>query len=284
MRLRHGVTVASAINALVERISDSQAARLHDGSPPEAKRQLYLNWVDTTQRHLRTIFLDTELEDSLLGRGYWHICDASRTADPPDQRGACLSGRPPRGITGDPGGRLGEVLTRLRALTWLASRPGRICVPDTNALLHYTRLDQLPWSERMNTALVRLVIPLAVVDELDNKKYARREEFQQRARELLTLIDRHVTDSPDGYSQVREGVTVEVLADEPGHLRMSSNDQEILDRCEFLNQVTESPVTVITGDSGMRITAQTRGINIFNLSTADLLPRHTQQQAGPGAR
>lgn len=101
---------------------------------------------------------------------------------------------------------------------------------------------------------------------------------------MTPLIGRYVTDLPDGYSQVREGVTVEVLADEPDRLRMSSNDQEILDRCEFLNQVTESPVTVITGDSGMRITAQTRGINVFNLSTADLLPRHTQQQAGPGAR
>jgi rRNA-processing protein FCF1 len=286
MRLRHGVTVASAINALVERISDSQAARLHDGSPPEAKRQLYLNWVDTTQWHLRTIFLDSELEDSLLGPGYWHICDASMhpglLTRLINEELVFQVGHP--GITGDLGGRLGEVLTRLRALTWLASRPGRICVPDTNALLHYTRFDQLPWSERMNTALVRLVIPLAVVDELDNKKYARREEFQQRARELLTLIGRYVTDLPDGYSQVREGVTVEVLADEPDRLRMSSNDQEILDRCEFLNQVTESPVTVITGDSGMRITAQTRGINVFNLSTADLLPRHTQQQAGPGAR
>ena len=116
-----------------------------------------------------------------------------------------------------------------------------------------------------------------VVDELDAKKYARREEFQQRARELLTLTDRYVTDSaPDGYSTVREGVTVEVLPDEPGHFRAASNDQEILERCEFLHQATGNPVTLITGDSGMRINAQARGIDVFKLSDSDLLPRHRQ--------
>lgn len=76
------------------------------------------------------------------------------------------------GIAGDPGGRLGEVRERLRALTQLGDRPGHICIPDTNALLRYTRFDQLPWAERVHAALVRLVIPIAVIDELDAKKYA----------------------------------------------------------------------------------------------------------------
>lgn len=112
-----------------------------------------------------------------------------------------------------------------------------------------------------------------VVDELDNKKYARREEFQQRSRKLLTVIDRYVTDSPDGYSEIRDGVTVEVLVDEPGHFRLPSNDQEILDRCKFLNQVTGGPVTLITGDTGMRINARARGIEVFRISADDLLQK-----------
>jgi hypothetical protein len=91
------------------------------------------------------------------------------------------------------------------------------------------------------------------------KKYARREEFQGRARNLLTLIDSYVTASPpDGYSKIRHGVTVEVLPDERGHHRMPSNDndEEILERCEFLGQVTGNPVTLITGDPGMRVAAR----------------------------
>jgi rRNA-processing protein FCF1 len=282
MRLRHGVTVEQAIKALAERISDSQQV----SARPDVIRQTYLNWVDTTQQHLRTIFSDTELEDSLLERGYWHICEMyPHSPDIPLNRLIAEElvfqvGHP--GIHGDPGGRVGQAVTKLRALTRLASRPGRICVPDTNALLHYTRFDQLPWAGWMQVALVRLVIPLAVVDELDGKKYARRAEFQQRARELLTLIDGYVTASPpDGYSEVRKSVTVEVLPDEPSHLRMSSTDQEILERCEFLHQVTGNPATLITGDTGMRINARGRGIDVFKLSDDDLLPRYKQQEAAP---
>ena len=246
--------------------------------------------VADTEVRLREIFSDAGTEDPLLGRGYWHICSTSSS----DKR---LMSRLVReelrfqagypGILNDSGGRLGEVRMRLRALTRLGDRPGNICVPDTNALLHYTRFDQLPWSDRLQTAPVRLVIPIAVVDELDAKKYARREEFQQRARELLALIDRYVTASPlDGYVSVQSDVTVEVLPDEAGHLRAVSNDQEILDRCDLLHQATGSKVTLITGDSGMRISAQARGIDVLKLSDDDLLPRHRQepssvQTAGP---
>jgi rRNA-processing protein FCF1 len=284
MHLRRGVTFEQAIGALAQRISDSQQASASNASGAEVKRQTYLNWVNTTQAHLRTVFSDTELEDTLLARGYWHICEmSSQSAEKLLNRliGEELVfqvGHP--GISGDPGGRLGEAIIRLRALTGLAAWPGHICVLDTNALLHYTRFDQLPWSERLRQELVRLVVPLVVVDELDGKKYARREEFQQRARELLTLIDGYVTASPPaGYSTIRDGLTFEVLPDKPGHSRLRSNDQEILERCEFLHQVTGRPVTLITGDSGMRINAQARDINVFKLAAEDLLPRFSQQQA-----
>ena len=122
--------------------------------------------------------------------------------------------------------------------------------------------------------LVRLVIPLVVIDEFDSKKYARRGEFMDRAQQLLTLIDRFAEQSADGYAKVREGVTVEVLPDEEGHFRASSNDQEILERCDLLNQIAGGPVTLITGDSGVRINARARGIEVFKLSHDDLLPRY----------
>jgi rRNA-processing protein FCF1 len=254
MRLRYGTTVEQAITALTTAVSDSVrvAATIAD---IESKRQAYLNWVDATLQRLRVVFLDAELEDSLLGRGYWHICalplypgkgPSARTASDLllsrliDEELAFQVGHP--GVPGDSGGRIGDAVSRLRALTQFADRSGRICVVDTNALLHYTRFDRLPWAERLQALPIRLVIPIVVVDELDAKKYARREEFQQRARELLTLIDRYVTASPpDGYFALADNVTVEVLPDEPDHLRLPTNDQEILERCEFLHQVTGHP-------------------------------------------
>jgi predicted ribonuclease YlaK len=111
-----------------------------------------------------------------------------------------------------------------------------------------------------------------VVDELDAKKYARREEFQDRSRELLSVINRLTTDDPDAYAKISDSLTVEVLPDEEGHLRAPSNDQEILERCELLTQVTGKPITLITGDSGVRINARSRGMNVFQLTDDDLLP------------
>jgi rRNA-processing protein FCF1 len=279
MRLRHGMTVEQAIQALAQIIQESLQPRNIATQPPDLRVKLnsYLNWVNSAQARLRSVFADTELEDLLLARAYWHVSMSSIPPSPElgrlvDEELIFQAGHP--GVIGDGGGRLGDAADRLRGLRRLADRPGRICVPDTNALLHYTRFDQLPWPQRIGQVVVRLIVPLAVVDELDNKKYARREEFQQRARELLTLIDRYETAAPDAYAQLRQGVTFEVLPDEPGHVRAASTDQEILERCEFLTQVTGSPVTLVTGDSGVRINARARGVdNVIKLGEEDLLSR-----------
>ncbi len=292
MRLRHGVTVEQAIQALGEIIQESLQPRdigadvqgnVAVRAQVPVRLNGYLNWVYGAQARLRCIFADTELEDSLLARAYWHVSMSSIPPSPElgrlvDEELIFQAGHP--GLPGDHGGRLGEAADGLRALRGLADRPGRICVPDTNALLHYTRFDQLPWPQRIGQPVVRLIVPLAVIDELDKKKYARREEFQQRARELLALIDRYETAAPDAYAKLREGVTFEVLPDEPGHFRAASADQEILERCEFLTQVTGSPVTLVTGDSGVRIDARARGIDVIKLGEEDLLPRlRTPQQS-----
>src|SRR5207244_6580841 len=74
MRIRHGMRVATAIKALAEIVQESQGPYSAGFESPDLKLNFYLNWVDDAQRKLRTIFADSELEDSLLGRGYWHIC------------------------------------------------------------------------------------------------------------------------------------------------------------------------------------------------------------------
>jgi hypothetical protein len=80
------------------------------------------------------------------------------------------------------------------------------------------------------------------------------------------------------------GVTFEILPDEEGHFRAPSTDQEILERCEFVMQVTGSPVILITGDSGVRINARSRGIEVIKLGEEDLLPRfHSPEQPAPAA-
>jgi hypothetical protein len=157
--------------------------------------------------------------------------------------------------------------------TALAARHGRIYVLDTNVLMHYPRFDRFRWNERLQGELIRLIIPLAVIDELDAQKYVERDEIRQRARELLAIIDNLVTESPaDGYTELTDGVTIEVLPDEAGHRRMPSIDQEILDRCAALSELTAHPITLVTGDTGMRIKALARGVSVLKLASEDILP------------
>lgn len=55
------------------------------------------------------------------------------------------------------------------------------------------------------------------------------------------------------------GVTFEILRDLPGYRRSSPDmDAEFLDRVEFLQQAAGRPVTVVTGDTGMKIRARGR--------------------------
>src|SRR5260370_10101777 len=119
---------------------------------------------------MRMVFSGTEAEDTLLARGYWHICQMSSQSDERllnrliGEELVFQVGHP--GIHGDPGGCLGAVITRLRSWIGPAARRRHICVLDTNALLHYTRFDQLPWPARLTRESVRLVIPPVVFHEL----------------------------------------------------------------------------------------------------------------------
>lgn len=282
MQLRHGVTVDVAVKVLDDIISRSQDPYNEQFSTIDRKRTVYLNWVSSAQAQLRSIFADSELELSMLERGYWHICNAVAASNPLgrliNEEIEFQAGY--ANIHGDAGGRLGEARNRLVRIAALGNRPGKIYILDTNALLHYTRFDQFDWVSRLGSPQVRLIIPIVVIDELDAKKYARREEFRDRARELLTLIDGYATQSGDGYAQISDGVTLEVLPDGEGHIRAPSPDQEILERCEFIRQITGRTVTQITGDSGARISARSRGIEVFKLSQDDLLPRHKTVGSG----
>jgi hypothetical protein len=278
MRVRQWVGLEAAVQNLNEIILQSQECKQMQFEDIERKFRAYLKWVDDAQTTLRRVFSDNDLESALLGRGYWHICGAELRVHP---WGRLINEElvAQVGNVGmePPEGHIGSALVHLRLLGRLAQGGGPIYVTDTNALLHYTRFDQLEWRQRTGAECVRLVIPLVVVDELDAKKYARRVEFRSRAREILTVMDRLLDLAPGESAQIQPGVTFEVLSDEAGHVRAPAVDQEILERCAFLAQVTGQPVHLITGDSGMRLNAKSQGLTVLRLGAADLLPRYTEE-------
>jgi hypothetical protein len=139
---------------------------------------------------------------------------------------------------------------------------GHLTVLDTHVLLHYQPPEQVNWQALVGQAAVRLVIPLRVIEELDEKKYTARSNLAERARRLLSQL--RVVMAPGGApGRLRDGVTVEVPLEGGGRARSADADQEVLDTCRELALVSGQPVTLVTADTGMTLRAEAQGIRVI---------------------
>ncbi|MDT0485307.1 PIN domain-containing protein [Streptomyces doebereineriae] len=157
-----------------------------------------------------------------------------------------------------------ELANELRRIQESFSRHRvRTVVLDTNDLLHYMRFDKIPW-QRIYGAGTSVMIPHVVIDEIDKKSYDTHDTgVRKRARAVFALLERVLTQiEKDGQAVVNNGETdVDVLRDEPGHVRLPNNDDEIVARACYLQQaIAPAPVTVVTGDNGMRARALSWGL------------------------
>jgi rRNA-processing protein FCF1 len=138
----------------------------------------------------------------------------------------------------------------------------RTVVLDTNDLLHYMRFDKIPW-QRLFGRGTSVMIPHVVLDEIDKKSYETYDTgVRKRARGVFALLERTLAQiEADGHAVVHEDTVVDVLLDEPGHVRLPNNDDEIVARACYLQQaIAPAPVTVVTGDNGMRARALSWGL------------------------
>lgn len=146
----------------------------------------------------------------------------------------------------------------------LSLAPGHIAVLDTHVLLHYQPPEQIPWPKVVGHPHVRLVVPLRVVEELDEKKYARRDDIADRARRLLPRLEA-VLGPAGAPGELRESVTIEVPVDSGPRRRPANADEEILDTCRELRQLTGREVSLVTGDTSMRLRGEARGLRVVKM-------------------
>ncbi|MFE9017980.1 PIN domain-containing protein [Streptomyces sp. NPDC007808] len=138
----------------------------------------------------------------------------------------------------------------------------RTVVLDTNDLLHYMRFDKIPW-QRVFGRGTSVMIPHVVLDEIDKKSYETHDtSVRKRARGAFAFLEQTLSQIETvGHAVVNGDTVVDVLLDEPGHVRLPNNDDEIVARACYLQQaVAPSPVTVVTGDNGMRARALSWGL------------------------
>lgn len=206
-----------------------------------------MDWAHRAESQLRSIYADPAVAEGLFTPRFWRIAEGAVL----DRMGQLVSAEIMLQVE-----RLMSLVEQLRTYTQWGDRPGAIVVVDTNILLHYQRIDLIRWSQVVGESQVRLVIPLLVLDELDDKRYLGSERIRERARSATAPLDeRHAEVAELGFAQLTDSTTLEYLLDEDGHGRRSNPDEELLDRAEFLHVIAGRPVNLVTADRGLRVRA-----------------------------
>jgi hypothetical protein len=173
--------------------------------------------------------------------------------------------------------RLGETIDEVKTWRKSWSKPGVLIIADTNVFLHHLEpFDRIDWRselDRRDMDDLTLVIPLIVIDELDNLKRSGAKEVRPRARGALKLIDGFVATGKDRSTIAvptisHGGVYVRLLVDPPRHVRLPHADSELIDRAASLIDLvsrTSNPVIFVTGDTGAVIRARTANVDVIKL-------------------
>jgi hypothetical protein len=232
----------------------------------------YISWVKESVRMLRHQLSSEDLEQMVLTKRSWMLQSMAGSAVGPlailveteiDDRLTVL-------------GLACEALsTEIRR--W--SRPGVFVVPDTSFYCHGDKLEDWDVSGLLATRHdpVHLLFPMVVVDELDRLKESSSSDVRWRAGYTLAVLDRVLGNSSEGRlraadstgidtSQMPKGeVTMEIVFDPPGHLRLPIADDEIVDGALAIQALAGRPVTVITFDTGQAHRARMQGLKALKL-------------------
>lgn len=271
MLLRPGTTCAEAI-ALVERLTDQGLNDVQNSVPhvvgnavpgvPQEHwdavarvRRMYDGWTLQAGNELLDAFADRSVAARLRGERYNAITHGQFTAD----RFTVLMNTELQELRSY----FMELTNELRRAQERFTRHRvRTVVLDTNDLLHYMRFDKIPW-QRIFGRNTSVMIPHVVIDEIDKKSYDTHDTgVRKRARAVFALLEQTLAQiEADGHAVGHEETVLDVLLDEPGHVRLPNNDDEIVARACYLQQaIAPAQVTVVTGDNGMRARALSWGL------------------------
>ena len=261
-RLRTGGLIDQVTRSIVDLERDLTNSRSSPGIPAAQMRDEYLGWTHRAERQLRHLFRDPEAWEMLFSTRYWHI------------RGIRTNAAGSSAMIHDEANsqaiRLQGYVDQLRheANVFAPSDPIEApVVLDTNVLIHFQPLVQINWLKEINANQVRIVLPLAVVDELDKQTYVSNPTICKRAKSVIAFLQKLRKGRPADHAvQVpsRPGATCQILLDPEGHRRFSNVDQEILSRAQHVSLLRGQPVIVGSADYGVQLRAEAQGLRIWS--------------------
>jgi PIN domain len=247
----------------------TRLANLRSSSPSVIDRfNNYIRWVSESVRVLRWQVGERDLERLLMTRRYWTL-QAMVTS--------------PTGMTGDlvdveiddRATALEDAIVTTRAEFQRWSRVQRLVVTDTTVFCqHPSKLEEMDLAAEVECRgeQIELVVPMAVVDELDSLKQAGKSQTRWRAGYTLGVLDRVAGTSGVGqlraaaHSAVESGgiprgeIWVDLLFDLPGHVRLPIPDDEIVDRALAVQILSGKDVTFLTYDTGQAMRGRRAGL------------------------
>ncbi|MHB1004927.1 MAG: PIN domain-containing protein [Chloroflexota bacterium] len=159
------------------------------------------------------------------------------------------------------------------------------CFCDTNVFLHYRFFVEVEWPEVLTCESLVLVVPPAVIRELDDfRAERRREHLRRRARAVLPRLAAAAFAVPLGTpARVREKVEVLLLGREPvafpeGLDPSLVDDRLVASALEFRWRRPGAIVTVLSGDLGVRLKALEWGL--VQMEVPESLRLESEAEAG----
>lgn len=125
---------------------------------------------------------------------------------------------------------------------------------------------------------IRLLFPITVVDELDGLKEAGKQRPRWRAAHTLGLLDGTLNGSLSGIlrragrdesEEFRGQISLEIVLDPPGHVRLALPDDEIIDRAVAIQSLAGRPVYLLTCDTSQHTRGRAAGLHVTKVPTKD---------------
>lgn len=265
---RTGGDRASLLNQLRQVETDLKNVRGAGGTAGDLFNA-YLLWVANAVRVLRFQVRENEMEALVLTKRYWTL----------------------QAMSSGPAGMVRELVeveiddrltffeatiqtTQAEFERW--DRAELLVVADTSFYHHHPqKLDEVDLSKVLESRhqSIGLVIPMVVVDELESQKRSSNKVVRSRSQVTLAVIERVAR--YDGAGRLRDSdfspidrgelpsgeIWLEVLFDQPGHVRLSINDDEIVDRALAVQILSGKDLTFLTYDTNQALRARHAGLS-----------------------
>ena len=285
MMLRDHATAAQAVEALWHAVTMTPNA--YNAPPGGTVRDSYMDKVDELEGQLGNVFERASVEDLLHTTRYWFIANnPATTTHLPMFRTVNLA------VSKE----IDKLVKQLEAeqadfkrlSAWLDLGPGPFVLLDCNVLMHCEPIDTIDWRTELASvggaerSVPRLIVPLAVVKELDRKKVEGtsdriRGRAQKATKSLRNLRSGVGVDEPAIVKAAHGSeLTLEIPRDDIGRSPLTDGDAELIAFGQFLARADHRPVAIVTRDLNLATLAERA-----DLKVAWLDDKYTKDEKAP---